>query len=1063
MSVTCAQRLASIGKQLKVGMGVALAIALGSPHVASAQPSWEFISGTGDNLDESGVYEDTGSGVHPGGRSAAGMWTDADGNIWMFGGQYEDFTNIYYLNDMWKFDTASNAWELVPYTGFSGPAATDQASYEDSAGVYSADALAYPASRQAMMTWSDDDGNLWMFGGSRIAGNHWAFYNDLWRYDISENRWYLVPREGSYLSTDYENQAGIHSNDNLAWPTSREEAVTWKRNDELWLFGGMGEANQLLRRLNDLWKYDLTTGDWTLMVHDNNTDLSHYDHQLGEFSAAATARPGARHHSTGWTDASGDLWLFGGLHRGGGVIDYVNDLWRYDVSDNVWVLVPRNGSYSFDDYASSTGDYTTPGSLWPGWHLSAASWQDNDGNFWLFGGRGDSPYTASQFTSVMNDLWMFDPDTLQWSLMNDTPGYTPGDNGDKPGVYTPPNPWPGSRDLAGYTTDNEGNFWMFGGWGYAESDYWGDLNDLWKFGSSNNNPQPGGDWIWKDGSHLSGVTGTYPAPGNVGYPGARDSSVQWTDENGDFWLFGGFGLTSVVNGFGDLNDLWKYDTSTETWIFVWGSDGVDAPGDYPNGGPGTTVGGGPGSRRDAMGWAGTDNTLWLFGGYGPGVGSNPRGSYNDLWQYDIDNGTWTWVSGSNTLDSPGNYNGPVYNPSSRSGGSTWVDSEGDLWLFGGTGPNGLWNDVWRFDVSDKVWEFVSGNPLGNVFTDVITGPNQHPGSAHGASSWKDTDGNLWLFGGHRGAAPPADRLNTVWKYDPLAREWTYVAAASGTTPNGDYSAGAGNPGGFPGARSFATAQATANNVAWLFGGEGHASTGGGFLGDLWALDMNTETWTYVGGPNLANQSGDYPANYDETGQPGTRTEPASWLDQAGDLWIFGGRGNAESTNGYLNDLWVYDLPNPPDSTYLVNGTYVSANSLSITFNQPMGNSTSVLDPTNYRISGPGAGTRVDGVQGPTGPVGPIGPQNLVVPGASQRGARWADHTPTPANPATVMHLSGNTYVLTWTQGAFTPGQALWVHVDGDHLLDGFGNPVVAPLSIMLMIPLEPETCVCPVP
>ena len=40
--------------------------------------------------------------------------------------------------------------------------------------------------------------------------------------------------------------------------------------------------------------------------------------------------------------------------------------------------------------------------------------------------------------------------------------------------------YPGSRDFLGSWMDSEGNFWLFGGYGYNESGVIGDLNDLWK-------------------------------------------------------------------------------------------------------------------------------------------------------------------------------------------------------------------------------------------------------------------------------------------------------------------------------------------------------------------------------------------------------------------------------------------------------------------------------------------------------------------------------------------------------------------------------------------------------
>jgi hypothetical protein len=64
----------------------------------------------------------------------------------------------------------------------------------------------------------------------------------------------------------------------------------------------------------------------------------------------------------------------------------------------------------------------------------------------------------------------------------------------------------------------------------------GFFNDLWKF--------DGSYWTWLSGSDQSGQTGIYgdigvPSQSNV--PGARDSLISWLDNDGSFWIFGGFG------------------------------------------------------------------------------------------------------------------------------------------------------------------------------------------------------------------------------------------------------------------------------------------------------------------------------------------------------------------------------------------------------------------------------------------------------------------------------------------------------------------------------------------
>ena len=94
---------------------------------------------------------------------------------------------------------------------------------------------------------------------------------------------------------------------------------------------------------------------------------------------------------------------------------------------------------------------------------------------------------------------------------------------------------------------------------------------------------------------------------------------------------------------------------------------------------------------------------------------------------------------------------------------------------------------------------------------------------------------------------------------------------------------------------------------WLFGGFGFDAVGTQLpLSDLWRYTIATNTWTWMKGPNIANQPGVYgvqgtsaPAN-----NPECRYETsAAWTDNNGDLWLFGG----ENVSGKLNDLWRYNI------------------------------------------------------------------------------------------------------------------------------------------------------------
>jgi hypothetical protein len=179
-------------------------------------------------------------------------------------------------------------------------------------------------------------------------------------------------------------------------------------------------------------------------------------------------------------------------------------------------------------------------------------------------------------------------------------------------------------------------------------------------------------------------------------------STPWTDQQGNLWLFGGYGLDSVnTTSTAVLSDLWEYNITTSQWTWVGGYQTAAWQGIYGTLGV-ANAGNLPGSRKGAVAWTDSLGNFWLFGGVG--IDSTPppnnAGQLNDLWQYNPTTGDWTWVSGSNIVNQVGNYVGPGYVPGSRGGSQPWIDSAGNLWLFGGngplSGPNGSFSDLWKY-------------------------------------------------------------------------------------------------------------------------------------------------------------------------------------------------------------------------------------------------------------------------------------------------------------------------------------------------------------------------------
>lgn len=424
--------------------------------------------------------------------------------------------------------------------------------------------------------------------------------------------------------------------------------------------------------------------------------------------AAAANVPGGRVESVTWTDGSGDLWLYGGEGvDSAGVSGNLADMWKFNTATSEWTWVGGSTltDHTVGAFAGVYGTQGLPGAgNNPGTRDAAIGWTDNNGNFWLFGGYGVDGNGSWGF---FDDMWEFNPGTNQWTWM--TGSNTIGSQGGQTGNYGAPGTgFPGSRIWALSWTDPTGGLWLFGGYGVDGAGNGGLLNDLWKF-----NPTTA-TWNWVSGSSNANEPGTYgslnkAAASNV--PGGRYESVYWSDPSGNLWLYGGEGYdSSGING--NLGDLWKFNTATEEWTWVFGSNVTNHvvgafPGVYGTKGVPASANS-PGSRDAAIGWTDSSGNLWLFGGYGIDT-TGASGLYDDLWEFVPYTGQWTWVSGNNTISStPGAYGVlGVANasnlPGSRVWASGWTDSAGNLWLFGGygydgggQGSGGFLNDLWRY-------------------------------------------------------------------------------------------------------------------------------------------------------------------------------------------------------------------------------------------------------------------------------------------------------------------------------------------------------------------------------
>ena len=347
----------------------------------------------------------------------------------------------------------------------------------------------------------------------------------------------------------------------------------------------------------------------------------------------------------------------------------------------------------------------------------------------------------------------------------------------------------------------------------------------------------------------NGTYGTLGVAATANIPGARQNSISWKDSGGNLWLFGGSGFAKT-GGTGYLNDLWKYNPTTNEWTWVSGANTTNQIGAYGSIGIASSANV-PGARFGCVSWIYND-VLYLYGGQ---ISASSR--MNDLWKFDIATSQWTWVEGSSTSNQNGIYGtlgiaSSSNSPGARQAGIAWTDNSNNFWMMGGygyptSGTASYLNDLWKYDQLSNQWTWMSGADStfqpANYGIQGVSASTNIPGARQMSISAKDSNGDLWLFGAWGTIGPPFGRINDLWKYDLTLNEWTWMAGANSTDQIGTYGTlGVASTSNIPGARRMSVSWTDAAGNFWLFGGNKTDGAGGSLLhNDLWKIKISSGT------------------------------------------------------------------------------------------------------------------------------------------------------------------------------------------------------------------------------
>ena len=134
-----------------------------------------------------------------------------------------------------------------------------------------------PGGRNYAMGWTDNDGNLWLFGGLLFTTQQ-NYFNDLWKFDTTTGQWAWMSGSSAIgsncvaASTANCGRGGIYGT--LGTPAAgntpggRYQAETSvDSSGNFWLYGGLGfDANGNWGALSDLWRFNPSTNQWAWMA-----------------------------------------------------------------------------------------------------------------------------------------------------------------------------------------------------------------------------------------------------------------------------------------------------------------------------------------------------------------------------------------------------------------------------------------------------------------------------------------------------------------------------------------------------------------------------------------------------------------------------------------------------------------------------------------------------------------------------------------------------------------------------------------------------------------------------
>lgn len=604
-----------------------------------------------------------------------------------------------------------------------------------------------------------------------------------WTYDLATGNWSQLAAGG---------------------PTSRNQAamVYDKTSGLVVLFGGYEFSSQTgPRYFNDTWVYDVTADQWTQRF-------------------PAGAPPPRCRHTMSIDPSGGVIVLFGGEVYDGSLSTIVpkNDTWIYNISADTWTARSPADNPPARSRHATTHDAATREMV-------------------LFGGWGGLRWNGTAYVTVqLGDTWTYDIAADLWT--NRTGPGSPQARSEHSMIFDPATTRTvlfggrGERGLLGDT------------WTYASGTY------TWTNRTSAGSPSPQcvHSMAFDPTRHLTMLFSGRNERGNISETWSYDSGLnRWANlaprtcpsprsdhamaydtASGDVILFGG------NFAWGHSNDVWRYNSSSNTWSPL---------------GPSSPM---PSARQGhSMVYDTRNGLMVLFGGQDAG------GVLDDTWTFNPSTNTWTKMN-------------PPSSPQPRTAHSMVYDvANGEALLFGGQtvqySPYNviLLGDTWTYNVTTNSWSQKSALPA----------PSARYGQAMAYDSSRRT---AVLFGGVENGGLMGD----TWTRNSTTGLWMNMTPQPSPRKGFDYAMAYGGP----------------SCDVLLFGGwDGSVSAGGGtsschpYPSETWTYRASTNTWTNRSHPSMPSARFSSAMAYDVSRNAIITFGGYSYQNALGDTWLYGSR------------------------------------------------------------------------------------------------------------------------------------------------------------------------------